>query len=140
MDGLGRPTHPGTTLPYGPGYGFLRVIRPNAIGMPGYTGGVGILGESCDLPTSACAIFGKHPVGLSQARDDAGVRLMIARFTGGEGRLSGALCDHVCAVERATRPSHFTRNAMYRAGADTEFLGNRENALLGPQAILDTLF
>ena len=44
------------TLPYGPEYGFLTHIPPNAIRMPGYTfvPGVGILGESCDLPTSAC--------------------------------------------------------------------------------------
>jgi hypothetical protein len=43
-------------LPYGPEYGFLRQVPPNAIQMPGYTfvPGVGILGESCDLPTSAC--------------------------------------------------------------------------------------
>jgi hypothetical protein len=43
-------------LPYGPEYGFLRSVRPNAIRMPGYTfvPGAGILGESCDLPTSAC--------------------------------------------------------------------------------------
>ena len=36
--------------------GFLRRVPPNAIGGPGYTfvPGVGILGESCDLPTSAC--------------------------------------------------------------------------------------
>jgi hypothetical protein len=46
----------GGALPYGPEYGFLRTIPPNAIQMPGYTfvPGVGILGESCDLPTSAC--------------------------------------------------------------------------------------
>jgi len=46
----------GGTLPYGPEYGFLRRVPPNAIGGPGYTfvPGVGILGESCDLPTSAC--------------------------------------------------------------------------------------
>jgi hypothetical protein len=44
------------TLPYRPEYGFLRSVPPNAIQMPGYTfvPGVGILGESCDLPTSAC--------------------------------------------------------------------------------------
>jgi hypothetical protein len=44
------------TLPYAPEYGFLRQIPPNAIRMPGYifVPGVGILGESCDLPTSAC--------------------------------------------------------------------------------------
>ena len=47
---------PGATLPYGPEYGFLTHLPPNAIRMPGYTyvPGVGILGESCDLPTSAC--------------------------------------------------------------------------------------
>jgi hypothetical protein len=46
----------GGTLPYGPEYGFLRRLPPNAIAGPGYTfvPGVGILGESCDLPTSAC--------------------------------------------------------------------------------------
>jgi hypothetical protein len=50
-----RAAH-GETLPYGPEYGFLRQVPPNAIRMPGYTfvPGVGILGESCDLPTSAC--------------------------------------------------------------------------------------
>jgi hypothetical protein len=43
-------------LPYGPEYGFLRSVPLNAIKMPGYTfvPGAGILGESCDLPTSAC--------------------------------------------------------------------------------------
>jgi hypothetical protein len=32
-------------------------VPPNAIRMPGYifVPGVGILGESCDLPTSACS-------------------------------------------------------------------------------------
>ena len=46
----------GATLPYGPEYGFLRKLPPNAIVDPGYTfvPGVGILGASCDLPTSAC--------------------------------------------------------------------------------------
>ena len=46
----------GAALPYGPEYGFLRHVPPNAIRGPGYTfvPGVGILGESCDLPTSAC--------------------------------------------------------------------------------------
>jgi len=45
-----------TTLPYGPEYGFLKRVPPHAIRMPGYTyvPGVGILGESCDLPSSAC--------------------------------------------------------------------------------------
>lgn len=44
------------TLPYGPEYGFLRHVPANAIRGPGYifVPGVGILGESCDLPTSAC--------------------------------------------------------------------------------------
>lgn len=44
------------TLPYAPEYGFLRHVPANAISGPGYTfvPGVGILGESCDLPTSAC--------------------------------------------------------------------------------------
>ena len=37
------------------GYGYVN-IPPNAIVGPGYVfvPGVGILGESCDLPTSAC--------------------------------------------------------------------------------------
>jgi hypothetical protein len=45
------------TMPYGPEYGFLAYVPPNAIRMPGYTfvPGIGILGESCDLPTSACS-------------------------------------------------------------------------------------
>jgi len=44
-------------LPYGPEYGFLSHIPPDAIRMPGYifVPGVGILGEACDLPTSACS-------------------------------------------------------------------------------------
>jgi hypothetical protein len=43
-------------LPYGPRYDFLSHIPADAIRMPGYTfvPGVGILGEPCDLPTSAC--------------------------------------------------------------------------------------
>ncbi|MGP8123878.1 MAG: hypothetical protein ACLP8B_25560 [Xanthobacteraceae bacterium] len=43
-------------LPYRPEYGFLSRVPPDAIRTPGYTfvPGVGILGESCDLPTSAC--------------------------------------------------------------------------------------
>ncbi len=43
--------------PYGPEYGFLPRIPANAIRMPGYifVPGVGILGASCDLPTSACS-------------------------------------------------------------------------------------
>ena len=47
----------GAALPYGPEYGFLSHVPPNAIRMPGYTfvPGVGILGASCDLPTSACS-------------------------------------------------------------------------------------
>jgi hypothetical protein len=47
--------HP-QALPYGPEYGFLPYVPANAVRMPGYTfvPGVGILGESCDLPTSAC--------------------------------------------------------------------------------------
>ena len=47
----------GARLPYGPEYGFLRHVPPNAIRGPGYTfvPGLGILGESCDLPTSACS-------------------------------------------------------------------------------------
>lgn len=48
---------PPTALPYAPEYGFLHHVPPNAIRMPGYTfvPGVGILGESCDMPTSACS-------------------------------------------------------------------------------------
>ncbi len=44
-------------LPYGPEYGFLSRVPANAIRMPGYTfvPGAGILGASCDLPTSACS-------------------------------------------------------------------------------------
>ncbi|HLX18068.1 MAG TPA: hypothetical protein VKS24_23000 [Bradyrhizobium sp.] len=43
-------------IPYAPEYGFLSRVPPNAIRMPGYTfvPGAGILGASCDLPTSAC--------------------------------------------------------------------------------------
>ena len=45
------------TLPHAPEFGFLNHVPPNAISMPGYTfvPGVGILGEFCDLPTSACS-------------------------------------------------------------------------------------
>jgi hypothetical protein len=44
------------TLPDRAEFGFLNHIPSNAISMPGYTfvPAVGILGESCDLPTSAC--------------------------------------------------------------------------------------
>lgn len=47
----------GQPLPPAPEYGFLSHVPPNAIQMPGYTfvPGKGILGESCDLPTSACS-------------------------------------------------------------------------------------
>jgi len=47
----------GRALPYRPEYGFLSHVPSNAIRMPGYTfvPGVGILGASCDLPTSACS-------------------------------------------------------------------------------------
>jgi hypothetical protein len=47
---------PPAALPHTPEYGFLSHVPANAIGGPGYTfvPGVGILGESCDLPTSAC--------------------------------------------------------------------------------------
>jgi hypothetical protein len=47
---------PPAALPHAPEYGFLRQVPANAIRGPGYTfvPGVGILGESCDLPTSAC--------------------------------------------------------------------------------------
>jgi hypothetical protein len=47
---------PSRTLPDAPEYGFLGHVPANAITGPGYTfvPGVGILGESCDLPTSAC--------------------------------------------------------------------------------------
>jgi hypothetical protein len=46
-----------TPLPRAPEYGFLRYVPANAIRGPGYTfvPGAGILGESCDLPTSACS-------------------------------------------------------------------------------------
>jgi hypothetical protein len=52
----GHRVAPAAMLPYGPEYGFLTHLPPNAVRMPGYTfvPGVGILGESCDLPTSAC--------------------------------------------------------------------------------------
>jgi hypothetical protein len=51
-----RFTQP-ATLPYAPEYGFLRQVPPNAVTGPGYVfvPGKGILGESCDLPTSACS-------------------------------------------------------------------------------------
>jgi hypothetical protein len=47
---------PPAALPHAPEYGLLRQVPPNAIRGPGHTfvPGVGILGESCDLPTSAC--------------------------------------------------------------------------------------
>ena len=47
---------PSPTLPYAPEYGFLGHVPANALRGPGYTfvPGVGILGELCDLPTSAC--------------------------------------------------------------------------------------
>jgi hypothetical protein len=47
---------PPASLPYAPEYGFLNHVPANAMRGPGYTfvPGVGILGESCDLPTSAC--------------------------------------------------------------------------------------
>jgi hypothetical protein len=47
---------PSATLPYGPEYGFLRHVPASAIRGPGYifVPGVGILGESCNLPSSAC--------------------------------------------------------------------------------------
>jgi hypothetical protein len=47
---------PPAALPYAPEYGFLSHVPANAIRGPGYifVPGVGILGESCDLPTSAC--------------------------------------------------------------------------------------
>lgn len=46
-----------SALPYSPNYGFLTRVPRDAIRMPGYTfvPGKGILGESCDLPTSACS-------------------------------------------------------------------------------------
>ena len=54
--GWPRAANP-TMLPHQPEYGFLDHVPPNAIRMPGYTfvPGVGILGELCDLPTSACS-------------------------------------------------------------------------------------
>ncbi len=47
----------GERLPYAPEYGFLSHVPPNAIQMPGYifVPGKGILGASCDLPSSACS-------------------------------------------------------------------------------------
>jgi hypothetical protein len=50
------PYTPSAALPRTPEYGFLNHVPANAIRGPGYTfvPGVGILGESCDLPTSAC--------------------------------------------------------------------------------------
>lgn len=47
----------GERLPYAPEYGFLHHVPPNAIRGPGYTfvPGKGILGASCDLPSSACS-------------------------------------------------------------------------------------
>jgi hypothetical protein len=47
---------PPAALPHAPEYGFLRQVPAHAIRGPNYTfvPGVGILGESCDLPTSAC--------------------------------------------------------------------------------------
>jgi hypothetical protein len=56
-DGIYRRQPHAPALPHGPEYGFLKRIPPNAIRMPGYifVPGVGILGESCDLPTSACS-------------------------------------------------------------------------------------
>lgn len=52
-----RRTVEAGALPYAPEYGFLTHVPPNVIRMPGYTfvPGVGILGASCDLPTSACS-------------------------------------------------------------------------------------
>ena len=53
---MSYPWHaPSPTLPYAPEYGFLGHVPANTIRGPGYTfvPGVG-LGESCDLPTSAC--------------------------------------------------------------------------------------
>jgi hypothetical protein len=56
-DAVSRRQPDARTLPHRPEYGFLKHIPPNAIRMPGYifVPGVGILGESCDLPTSACS-------------------------------------------------------------------------------------
>jgi hypothetical protein len=56
-DAVPRRRPRAATLPHGPEYGFLKHIPPNAIRMPGYifVPGVGILGESCDLPSSACS-------------------------------------------------------------------------------------
>ncbi len=48
---------PSPTLPYGPEYGFLTHVPANAIRGPGgyiFVPGVGILGETCNLPSSAC--------------------------------------------------------------------------------------
>jgi hypothetical protein len=51
------PHAPPAALPYAPEYGFLSHVPASAIRGPGYTfvPGVGILGESCNLPTSACS-------------------------------------------------------------------------------------
>jgi hypothetical protein len=48
---------PPASLPYAPEYGFLKHLPANTVKGSGYTfvPGVGILGESCDLPTSACS-------------------------------------------------------------------------------------
>jgi hypothetical protein len=56
-DAVRRRQSPAPALPHRPEYGFLKHVPPNAIRMPGYifVPGVGILGESCDLPTSACS-------------------------------------------------------------------------------------
>src|SRR5579864_3602722 len=50
------PTYVGEALPPAPEYGFLTHVPPNAIRSPGYifVPGKGILGASCDLPSSAC--------------------------------------------------------------------------------------
>ena len=59
LDAIHRPRgqRQAEALPYAPEYGFLSHVPANAIRMPGYTfvPGVGILGASCDLPTSACS-------------------------------------------------------------------------------------
>jgi hypothetical protein len=48
--------HAAPRSPGGPGYSGYPYIPPNAIIEPGFVfvPGVGILGESCDLPTSSC--------------------------------------------------------------------------------------
>ena len=66
---------PPAALPHAPEYGFLCQVPPNAIRGPGYTfvPGVGILGESCDLPAHA--------------------RTSTATFTNGRSRVVARFCE-----------------------------------------------